>query len=210
MSNVEAFTPPRPESPLHHADLPVLAGLPGDGQVVLQEHALWGHWILRGNGDDPAFVHGVAAATGLSLPVKPLTSATAAQDPATPGTMLWWLGPDEWLLLAPPAAWEATAQALVTRPSSHSAVVDVSGGQTWLSLSGPKAGLVLAKSTTYDIHPRAFPVGKCVGTRFAEIQVFLRRQGPEQFQLVVRRSFADYLWLWLQDASWEYGLTIRA
>jgi sarcosine oxidase subunit gamma len=32
--------------------------------------------------------------------------------------------------------------------------------------------------------------------------------GPQEFELVVRRSFADYLWLWLQSASQEFGLAI--
>ncbi|MES2089026.1 MAG: sarcosine oxidase subunit gamma family protein, partial [Pseudomonadota bacterium] len=29
-------------------------------------------------------------------------------------------------------------------------------------------------------------------------------------ELVIRRSFSDYWWLWLQDASAEYGLNVQA
>ncbi|OUC50154.1 hypothetical protein B7939_13495, partial [Eggerthia catenaformis] len=32
----------------------------------------------------------------------------------------------------------------------------------------------------------------------------------DTWELVVRRSFADYFWLWLQDASAEYGLQVAA
>ncbi|MDI3326661.1 sarcosine oxidase subunit gamma family protein, partial [Pontibacterium granulatum] len=34
------------------------------------------------------------------------------------------------------------------------------------------------------------------------------RKGDTEFELVVRRSFADYIWLWIQDASREFGLVI--
>ena len=38
----------------------------------------------------------------------------------------------------------------------------------------------------------------------------IRRTGEEVWELLVRRSFADYIWLWLQDASAEYGMAIEA
>jgi len=37
----------------------------------------------------------------------------------------------------------------------------------------------------------------------------IRRTGEQQWELVIRRSFADYVWLWLQDACAEYGLVVR-
>ncbi|TNF08513.1 MAG: sarcosine oxidase subunit gamma, partial [Pseudomonadales bacterium] len=32
----------------------------------------------------------------------------------------------------------------------------------------------------------------------------------DTWELVIRRSFADYFWLWLQDACAEYGLAVEA
>ncbi|KAA5829351.1 sarcosine oxidase subunit gamma, partial [Pseudomonas chlororaphis] len=69
---------------------------------------------------------------------------------------------------------------------------------------------VLMKSTSYDVHPNNFPVGKAVGTVFAKSQLVIRRMGEDTWELVIRRSFSDYWWLWLQDAAAEYGLSIQA
>ncbi|MDA7089333.1 sarcosine oxidase subunit gamma family protein, partial [Pseudomonas sp. SA3-5] len=75
---------------------------------------------------------------------------------------------------------------------------------------GSKVRELLMKSSIYDVHPRNFPVGKAVGTTFAKTQLVIRRTGEETWELLVRRSFSDYIWLWLQDASAEFGLAIKA
>ena len=84
------------------------------------------------------------------------------------------------------------------------------GGQTLVELKGPKVREVLMKSTSYDVHPSNFPVGKAVGTVFAKSQLVIRRTGEDTWELLIRRSFSDYWWLWLQDASAEFGLSVVA
>ncbi|WP_017940166.1 sarcosine oxidase subunit gamma [Zestomonas thermotolerans] len=195
----------RAESPLYHAGLDELAGK-GSPQagVRLREKKLLGHLVLRGNAKDPAFAAGVHRALGLELPVA-LTLVARGE------TSLQWLGPDEWLLIVPSgeefAAEQRLREALV---GQHISVVNVSGGQTLLELSGPKAREVLMKSTPYDVHPLNFPVGKAVGSTFAKTQLVIRHVSEDTWELLVRRSFADYVWLWLQDASAEFGLAIQA
>src|SRR3990167_7266611 len=98
-------------------------------------------------------------------------------------TSLQWLAPDEWLLILPSGSEFAVEQ---------------------------KVREVLMKSTSYDVHPSNFPVGKAVGTHFAKSQLVIRHTGEDTWELLIRRSFSDYFWLWLQDASAEYGLAIKA
>lgn len=196
-------TDAKAESPLHHADLPSLVGKgrknPG---VTLREKPFLGHLTLRGNAHDPAFAAGVSSALGLDLPV-------ALTVVATGDTSLQWLGPDEWLLIVPGGEELAAEQKLREALGElHVQIVNVSGGQTLLELSGPKVREVLMKSTSYDVHPNNFPVGKAVGTVFAKSQLVIRRTGEDTWELLIRRSFSDYWWLWLQDASAEYGLSI--
>lgn len=191
------------EAPLHHADL---AKLVGKGRknagVKLRDRKLLGHLTLRGNGHDPAFAEGVAKAVGLELP-----GALALVSRGE--TSLQWLGPDEWLLIVPAGEEVATENSLrEALAGQHIAVVNVSGGQSLLELSGPNVRQVLMKSTSYDVHPDNFPVGKAVGTVFAKSQLVIRRPSEDVWELLVRRSFSDYWWLWLQDASAEYGLEI--
>ncbi|WP_132687056.1 sarcosine oxidase subunit gamma family protein [Pseudomonas aeruginosa] len=82
--------------------------------------------------------------------------------------------------------------------------------QALFELSGANVRELLMKSTSYDVHPSNFPVGKAVGSIFAKSQCVIRHTGEDTWELVVRRSFADYFWLWLQDASAEYGLQVAA
>jgi sarcosine oxidase subunit gamma len=193
------------ESPLFHADLNTLVGKgranPG---VILREKKLLGHLTIRGNGHDAAFAAGVATATGMELP-KALTLVSNGDS------SLQWLGPDEWLLIVPSGEEFAAEQKLREALTGlHIAIVNVSGGQSILELTGPKVREVLMKSTSYDVHPDNFPVGKAVGTVFAKSQLVIRRTGEETWELLIRRSFSDYWWLWLQDASAEYGMSVQA
>lgn len=194
---------PRAESPLHHAELTELAKLgPTEGGVNLQELKLLGHLVLRGSTGNAAFTDGIEKVLGLDLP-GPMESREAG------GASVRWIAPDEWLLVVPGDEAFVLEQQLREVMGGHFAIVNVSGGQTLLALSGPDAVRVLKKSTPYDVDPRHFPVGKVVATTFAKTTALIRRTGEQRWELVVRRSFADYVWLWLQDASAEYGLVVR-
>ena len=193
------------ESSLHQANL---AGLIGKGRknpgVTVREKKLLGHLTLRGDAKDPAFAEGVHKALGLELPVA--LSLVANAD-----TSLQWMGPDEWLLIVPTGEEFAAEQKLREALGDlHIQIVNVSGGQQILELSGPNVRDVLMKSTSYDVHPDNFPVGKAVGTVFAKSQLVIRHTAEDTWELLIRRSFSDYFWLWLQDASAEYGLVIKA
>ncbi len=193
------------EPQLTHADL---ASLVGKGRnnagVTLRERKFLGHLTLRGNGHDPAFAGGVHKALGLELPV-------ALTVVANGDLSLQWVGPDEWLLIVPGGQEVAIEQKLrAALEGQHIQVVNVSGGQSLLELRGPNVRDVLMKSTSYDVHPNNFPVGKAVGTVFAKSQLVIRRTAEDTWELVIRRSFSDYWWMWLQDASAEYGLAIEA
>lgn len=191
------------ESPLHHAGLEGLIGKgPAGAGIKLRERKLLGHLILRGEPDDQAFARGVQAALGMPLP-------GALQLTTEGDRSLQWLSADEWLLIVPGGEEYAVEQKLRQALAGvHHAVMNVSGGQTLLELSGPNVRELLMKSSVYDFHPSSFPVGKAVGTVFAKSQLVIRHTAPETWELVVRRSFADYVWLWLQDASAEYGLSV--
>jgi sarcosine oxidase subunit gamma len=193
------------QSPLFHADLDQLLGKgPAEAGVALRDKKLLGHLVLRGDAKDPAFAGGVHKALGLELPAA-LTLVANGE------TSLQWLAPDEWLLIVPSGTEFTVEQTLrAALDGQHFSIVNVSGGQTLLELTGPKVREVLMKSTSYDVHPSNFPVGKAVGTHFAKSQLVIRHTGEDTWELLVRRSFADYIWLWLQDASAEFGLAIKA
>lgn len=194
------------QSPLHHAGLAELVGKgTANAGIRLRENKLLGHLLLRGDARDPAFAGGVHKALGVELPVALTLVANGELS-------LQWLAPDEWLLVVPRGEEFASERRLreALGDELHYAVVNVSGGQTLLELKGAKVRELLMKSTSYDVHPSNFPVGKAVGTHFAKSQLVIRHTAEDSWELVVRRSFADYIWAWLQDAGAEYGLAIEA
>ncbi|MEJ2741321.1 MAG: sarcosine oxidase subunit gamma family protein [Gammaproteobacteria bacterium] len=190
-------------SPLHQQSQVSLASLNVEPGITLWEEALKTHLVIRGDAADDAFQKGVKAATGLAVP----TQLSSAQNEHW---TLSWISPDEWLLVGPGTEAFTMELALHEQLSGHYSVVNASGGQTLVRLSGEKARAVLMKSCPYDVHDRNFPVGKVVTTVFAKSQTTLRRLDENDWELVVRRSFADYVWRWLLDASHEFGLRIAA
>ncbi|MEX1215013.1 sarcosine oxidase subunit gamma [Saccharospirillum sp.] len=188
-------------SPLHHViKKPNQTDQPNPG-VHLWEDALKAHLALRGDADNTDFRQGIEAATGLALP-------GALHSVHNEQWSLSWISPDEWLLVGPGDQAFNMELTLREHLSGHYSVINVSGGQTLVRLAGAEARAVLMKSCPYDVHDRNFPVGKVVTTVFAKSQATVRRLAENDWELVIRRSFADYAWRWLVDASQEYGVQL--
>ncbi len=123
----------------------------------------------------------LGAAFGLALPTQPCRTAQAN------GRSALWLGPDEWLLLAPPGTLDASASV------AGGAVVDIGHRQIGLVLAGPGTVDTLAAGCPLDLHPTAFPVGMCTRTVFGKAEIVLWRQDAARFHIEVWRSFAPYV-----------------
>ena len=197
----------RKESPL--AEFSVAArstSRPEKAGVHLRERPFLGHLNLRGDPTDQDFLRAAAAALGGSLPLEPNTVKESGE------LTVMWLGPDEWLLVTPPGREAETAEALHDSLGEIVAsVTDVSGGQTVINISGGHARDALAKGCTLDLHPRVFGPGRCAQSLIAKAAVVIRQvDDSPSFDVIVRRSFADYLALWIEDATQEYGLSVTA
>ncbi|WP_415855317.1 sarcosine oxidase subunit gamma [Sinomonas sp. G460-2] len=120
------------------------------------------------------------------------------------GSSVFWLAPDEFLVVSstdPAEATAALAEALGAEPGS---AVDLSANRTTFELSGTSARDVLEKGCPLDLHPRAFAVGAAYVTQLGPVPVLLWKTGPETWEVCPRASFADYLGRWLLDAMAEF------
>jgi sarcosine oxidase, subunit gamma len=106
------------------------------------------------------------------------------------------LGPDEWLVLTPPADRPSRASSL----TEFGPVTDVSAQRTTISLTGPRSRDLLARGCAIDLDPSVAPVGTCVTTLLAQTGVTIVVEA-EAILLLVRSSFASYLARWLEDAA---------
>jgi len=195
------------ESPLARFDLPARSrDARGRAGIVGRERAFLGHLNIRGNAGDPLFANGVERVLGILPPTAPNTVNE------TQGNAVYWLGPDEWLLVTSGERRTALERDLRTALAGvRAAITDVSGGQTVVVLRGSCVRELLAKGCPLDLHPRVFDVGRCAQSHLAKAPILIRQlDGGPSFEIVVRRSFADYLWLWLEDAAAEYGFAVDA
>jgi sarcosine oxidase subunit gamma len=150
-------------------------------------------FTLRGGPD-------VAAAAGraldLALPLTACRAVSAGERAAL------WLGPDEWLLLAPEgAAIELEAGLSAALGALSHSLVDVSHRQTALEVHGAQAETLLAAGCPLDLDAGAFPVGMCTRSMLAKAEIVLWRTGGELFRIEVWRSFAAYLSRFLAEAA---------
>ena len=182
-----------------------LASLPQDAGsaagVTIQLLPELGHINLRGDPKNAEFVAAANAALGQELPVSANTMTSGDYR-------IFWLGPDEWLIVTLAADTLGLLRRLRESSSrQHASVTDVSGGQIALRLAGPGVRDVLAKGCTLDFHPDKFIVGACAQSGLAKANVLIGLVDDQAaYEIVVRRSFAEYLVHWLRHAAREYGV----
>ena len=150
-------------------------------------------YILRGG---PQVRSAAQAALGFTVPEIACRAGGGGERAAL------WLGPDEWLLIAPVRLASALPALLhrALRELPHS-LVDVSHRQTALALSGPQAPTLLAAGCPLDLDASAFPVGMCTRTMLAKAEIVLWRTGSLEFRVEVWRSFAAYVSQFLAEAA---------
>lgn len=201
MSDERRMSPLQHRRPIHD----------GFGQARLAEKPFHGIVVLRGS--PRAIGRGAEGALGFALPAVK-KSARAG------GSVAIWLSPDEWVVVTEPDLQTNVIDELSQSLSgTHHQVVDVSDYYTIIEIIGQRVRDLLAKLTTIDLHPRTFEVGDAVATTFAKATGWLvltkttadksdgaTAPNSDHFQLIVRRSFADYLWCLLAEAGREWGL----
>jgi sarcosine oxidase, subunit gamma len=177
--------------------------------IRLAERTGLGKIDLRGDRSDRAFMTAIGRVLDLLLPTDPNTSAAKGSITAL------WQGPDQWLLTCPAddVAFfiNTLREALAGSPT---ALTEVSDGRIALTLAGPSARDLLAKGCPLDLHPGTFEPGQCAQSLLAKADVLLHLRADDHeagptFDLYVARSFAHYLWSWLEDAGREYGVQVE-
>jgi len=158
------------------------------------------HINLRGDPENGSFIKAVTGVLGQEMPSAPNTTTADTHK-------VFWLGPDEWLILTQEK--DLADKLRESLAGIHATMNDVSGGQVALRVAGAHVADILAKGCTLDLHPTVFRTGMCAqsGLAKANVLIALSEQDARQsvFDIVVRRSFSDYLVRWLDHAATEFG-----
>jgi sarcosine oxidase subunit gamma len=125
-------------------------------------------------------------------------------------TAVLWLGPAEFLVVAPSEAHESLGGDLIQAlraalSDGEGQVVDLSANRTTFELTGPQARAVLEKGCSLDLHPRVLKTGSALSTEIGNIPAILWKTGDQTYRIFPRASFADFLGRWLLDAMREYA-----
>ncbi|MDH3386803.1 MAG: sarcosine oxidase subunit gamma [Gammaproteobacteria bacterium] len=185
------------ESPLVQIKL----GEPRGNAPRIEEKPFLGYINLRGKPGNTRFVAGVLKVLGVEAPTAANTVIEAGDN------RIYWLGPDEWLVVTPAGQQDKLkADLLAALKGAFCSVVDNSSGLTMVRISGANAGALLATDCPLDLHPREFRPGQCAQTRLAKAGMIVAPlDDGSGFDIIIRRSFADYLLQWLQDAALAFA-----
>ena len=201
------------QSPLAHLHLEARAtNDPTENEVGVEmgERPLLGMINLRAQKSDPVLSPAITKVLGLELPTD-VNTVSGRID----GIYTLCLGPDEWLIVTPSNKeqnlYSELTQAL---EQLHTSINLVGESRTLIRLSGLYARNVLAKGCSVDLHPRVFKPGKCAQTILGRSDITVHQVADEAgtnattYDIIVFRSFAEYVWTWLEDAAREYGVRV--
>jgi methylglutamate dehydrogenase subunit D len=160
--------------------------------------------IMARRGKGAELANAAKARFGMAAPEVP--KAVSASD-----VTLIWSGPDQFLVLSKGGkhAIDILRQAF----SQSASLSDQSHARALISVSGAKARAMLAKLSSLDLHPAAFPIDAAAATSIDHTGVNLwrgndRPDGQPVFTLLVFATFAESLWRTMLDAAAEYGVDI--
>ena len=191
------------QGPLDHLGIAARSSASiNDAAVVLAERPFRDVIDLRGQLNGP-FGTAVADVLGIALPDRSPLSNSAE------GISALWMGPDRWWIVS--TTGQSPSDRLRERLAPlGSGITEIGDSLAIVALSGRHARDVLAKGCTLDLHPRAFRPGDVAQTLLAKAQITLNQIAASEYEIYVRRSFAEYLWTWLEDAAAEYGVAVGA
>ncbi|MAH72647.1 MAG: hypothetical protein CBC09_01260 [Cellvibrionales bacterium TMED49] len=174
--------------------------------LTIREVVPAAQFIIRGDRGDESFGLSLDQNVKMAFPLEPCTYRYNSKS------QLYWLGPDEWLLVS--VSESILERTLRDRLKAPAVITDVSGGQTVLNLSGALSSIeaVLKKSSVYDFGAWVDAdrgAGRCVRTTFAKASALIANRSDQSYDVIIRRSFADYVVRWLMDAGREFGSTFE-
>jgi heterotetrameric sarcosine oxidase gamma subunit len=180
------------KSPIAHG--PVSAP---DGVVRVEDETATAKIVVRASSDS-------SAAADLSVPFG---QSRLRAD----GTLVCGTRPDEWTLFA--AMDRAAEVAASVDTEGFVSVVDITHGRAMMRVSGPKATAVLAKVCNIDLADDMTPDGAVFSGSVANVTCDLLRSdraGDPSYMISCERSFGNYLFAALVDASTEFGASLPA
>ena len=165
-------------------------------EFVISDHSELGQVNIRGDIKDGLFIDNMREILGHELPTDSNTVTVGERF------IILCLGENEWLIITPENEERELIATLRNKMDGIlTSFTDVSSSQCIIRVTGSHVRNVFAKGCSLDLHSRSFDVSKCAQSLIASVGVIIRQiDSTPSFELIVRRSFAEYLVNWLYDA----------
>ena len=156
--------------------------------------------IIRGKTKD--FITAIGKNLNMILPIEANTSTAGEALTAL------WLSPDEWMLISNKTISEDTKtyeieDNLIKNISKVNlgAVIDVSDQFVMINIKGSKVFDLFATGSPFNFNEFKNKKGSVVQTILSHIDVIIHLTGINDVNLLVRRSFSQHLYSWLNDSA---------
>ncbi|MEI9428450.1 sarcosine oxidase subunit gamma [Mesorhizobium sp. Cs1299R1N3] len=192
-------------SPLHRALVSGPYGAHGEAGVTLTEIRNFDLvQVMARRGKAAEMASAANAHFGVAVPETPKTAGAAEAT-------LIWSGPDQFFVLSKGGRHQVGS--LAPGFAASASLSDQSHARVLIRISGDKARALLAKLSSIDLYPAAFPVGTAAATSMDHTSVTLwrgndARDGQAVFNVLVFATFAESLWHTMLDSGAEYGVEI--
>ena len=156
--------------------------------------------IIRGKTKE--FISVIGKNLNMILPTEANTSTSGETLTAL------WLSPDEWMLVSNKAVSEDTntyevENNLINNISKVKlgAVTDVSDQFVMLNIKGSKVFDLFATGSPFNFNEFKNKKGSVVQTILSHIDVIIHLNEINEVNLLVRRSFSEHLYSWINDSA---------
>ena len=156
--------------------------------------------IIRGKGKE--FISVIGKNLNMILPTEANTSTSGETLTAL------WLSPDEWMLVSNKAVSEDTntyevENNLINNISKVKlgAVTDVSDQFVMINIKGNKVFDLFATGSPFNFNEFKNKKGSVVQTLLSHIDVIIHLKKINEVNLLVRRSFSEHLYSWINDSA---------
>lgn len=155
---------------------------------------------FRCNSDNTIILNKIKDITGINLPLK------AGEVFGNNEYRIQWIGPNEWIIQCADNEKNSLMNNIRSQLSSeHFSLTDISDYYLTIRLSGSNSNEILSKGTPLDLKSYICNKDMCAQTYIAKATVLIDRLSNEpMYDISVRWSYAEYLWEWLVDASYEF------
>ena len=156
--------------------------------------------ILRGKKRE--FISAVGKSLNILLPTESNTSTQSDKLTAL------WLSPDEWMILSNKPGDKSTNNYETERLLNNNisklnigAVTDVTDQFVMISLKGNKIYELFQCGSPFNFNDFRNKKGAVTQTILAKIDIIVYNQEKNSVNLLVRRSFSEHLFSWMNDAA---------